>query len=134
LTPEDSQGFAPHYDDIEAFILQVEGKKRWKLYRPRTEDEELPRFSSRNFTEDECGELIYDVVLEEGDLLYFPRGTVHQARAVKGNHSLHITLSCYQLNSYADLMREVREIFWIFNSLFLKDFELFSIGLICTVY
>lgn len=23
LTPENSQGFAPHYDDIEAFIIQV---------------------------------------------------------------------------------------------------------------
>lgn len=35
LTPPDSQGFAPHYDDIEAFILQIEGKKHWKLYAPR---------------------------------------------------------------------------------------------------
>lgn len=26
LTPANSQGFAPHYDDIEAFVLQVEGK------------------------------------------------------------------------------------------------------------
>lgn len=35
LTPPHSQGFAPHYDDIEAFILQIEGKKRWKIYEPR---------------------------------------------------------------------------------------------------
>ena len=35
LTPPNSQGFAPHYDDIEAFILQVEGKKHWRLYKPR---------------------------------------------------------------------------------------------------
>lgn len=34
LTPPNSQGFAPHYDDIEAFILQVEGKKLWKIYSP----------------------------------------------------------------------------------------------------
>lgn len=26
LTPANSQGFAPHYDDIEAFVLQIEGK------------------------------------------------------------------------------------------------------------
>lgn len=25
LTPANSQGFAPHYDDIEAFVLQIEG-------------------------------------------------------------------------------------------------------------
>ena len=35
LTPPGTQGFAPHYDDIEAFILQLEGKKHWKLYNPR---------------------------------------------------------------------------------------------------
>lgn len=34
LTPPDSQGFAPHYDDIEAFVLQIEGKKLWKIYAP----------------------------------------------------------------------------------------------------
>lgn len=34
LTPPGSQGFAPHYDDIEAFILQIEGRKHWKLYQP----------------------------------------------------------------------------------------------------
>lgn len=32
LTPPGSQGFAPHYDDIDAFILQLEGRKRWSLY------------------------------------------------------------------------------------------------------
>ena len=35
LTPPGTQGFAPHYDDIEAFILQLEGKKHWRLYSPR---------------------------------------------------------------------------------------------------
>lgn len=34
LTPPQSQGFAPHYDDIEAFIIQLEGSKYWKLYKP----------------------------------------------------------------------------------------------------
>lgn len=35
LTPSGSQGFAPHYDDIEAFVLQLEGRKHWKLYAPK---------------------------------------------------------------------------------------------------
>lgn len=35
LTPPGSQGFAPHYDDIEAFVIQLEGHKNWKLYSPR---------------------------------------------------------------------------------------------------
>ncbi|KPI95894.1 Lysine-specific demethylase NO66 [Papilio xuthus] len=56
LTPPDSQGFAPHYDDIEAFILQAEGKKHWRIYKPLKENELLPRVSSRNFSETEIGQ------------------------------------------------------------------------------
>ncbi|KAF6768056.1 hypothetical protein AHF37_03831 [Paragonimus kellicotti] len=47
LTPPKSQGFAPHYDDIEAFILQLEGSKHWRIYAPRESAEKLPRESSR---------------------------------------------------------------------------------------
>ena len=35
LTPANSQGFAPHYDDIEAFVLQLEGRKHWRVYAPK---------------------------------------------------------------------------------------------------
>ena len=41
LTPAGAQGFAPHYDDIEAFVLQLEGRKRWRVYKPPTDDELL---------------------------------------------------------------------------------------------
>lgn len=35
LTPPGTQGFAPHYDDIEAFVIQIDGEKLWKVYAPR---------------------------------------------------------------------------------------------------
>uniref|UniRef100_A0A1Q3EYJ7 Bifunctional lysine-specific demethylase and histidyl-hydroxylase n=1 Tax=Culex tarsalis TaxID=7177 RepID=A0A1Q3EYJ7_CULTA len=104
LTPPNSQGFAPHYDDIEAFVLQVEGRKHWKLYSPRTAAEVLARVSSPNFTQEEIGVPIMEVTLEPGDLLYFPRGIIHQASTVPGHHSLHVTMSVYQKNSWADLL------------------------------
>jgi lysine-specific demethylase/histidyl-hydroxylase NO66 len=105
LTPKDSQGFAPHYDDIEAFVLQLEGSKRWRVYEPRDGYEVLTRTSSENFPQEEIGgEPIIDTVLESGDLLYFPRGYIHQANTVEDQHSLHITVSLYQKNSYADLL------------------------------
>lgn len=107
LTPPNSQGFAPHYDDIEAFVLQIEGRKRWRLYKPRSEAEILPRTSSQNFTQKEIGQPILDVVLKPGDILYFPRGTIHQACTEPGYHSLHITLSVYQKQSFGDLLEEM---------------------------
>uniref|UniRef100_A0A8C2HR70 Bifunctional lysine-specific demethylase and histidyl-hydroxylase n=1 Tax=Cyprinus carpio TaxID=7962 RepID=A0A8C2HR70_CYPCA len=104
LTPARTQGFAPHYDDIEAFILQLEGKKHWRVYNPRSEDEVLPLVSSPNFSQDEIGQPIMDVVLEAGDLLYFPRGFIHQGDCLPDAHSMHITVSSYQRNSWGDLL------------------------------
>ena len=98
LTPPGTQGFAPHYDDIEAFVLQVEGCKRWRVYRPHKSQNQLPRVSSRkifplgfhlmcvshfksyvgNFGQKGLGKPDIDVLLEPGDLLYFPRGFIHQ--------------------------------------------------------
>lgn len=107
LTPPNSQGFAPHFDDIEAFVLQIEGKKRWKVYNPRYNEEELPRFSSKNFDQNDIGEPILDCILEAGDMLYFPRGFIHQASTVPNHHSLHLTLSVYQKNTWGDLLESL---------------------------
>lgn len=129
LTPPNSQGFAPHYDDIEAFILQIEGRKRWKVYKPRyiflffmfpryficdnydfcdfrIKYEELPRYSSENLNNDNIGEPVLEIILSEGDVLYLPRGYIHQA-STENYHSLHITISAYQRNAWIDLLEKV---------------------------
>uniref|UniRef100_A0A663MNT0 Bifunctional lysine-specific demethylase and histidyl-hydroxylase n=1 Tax=Athene cunicularia TaxID=194338 RepID=A0A663MNT0_ATHCN len=107
LTPPGTQGFAPHYDDIEAFVLQLEGKKHWRVYSPRTDAEVLPQFSSANLTQAELGEPVLEAVLEAGDLLYFPRGFIHQGDCLPDAHSLHITVSSYQRNSWGDLLEKL---------------------------
>ncbi|XKL62275.1 hypothetical protein PGB90_002108 [Kerria lacca] len=106
LTPPNSQGFAPHYDDIEAFILQIEGRKRWKVYKPRIKYEELPRYSSENLNNDNIGEPVLEIILSEGDVLYLPRGYIHQA-STENYHSLHITISAYQRNAWIDLLEKI---------------------------
>ncbi|CAI9569143.1 unnamed protein product [Staurois parvus] len=107
LTPPATQGFAPHYDDIEAFIVQLEGKKHWRVYSPRNTSEQLPQFSSANFTDHDIGEPILETVLEAGDLLYFPRGFIHQGDCFPDVHSLHITISSFQKNSWIDLLEKL---------------------------
>ncbi|XP_035686859.1 ribosomal oxygenase 2-like, partial [Branchiostoma floridae] len=102
MTPPGSQGLAPHYDDVEVFILQLEGRKHWRLYTPPVD---LPRDYSRDLEQDNIGQPTHDFVLEAGDMLYFPRGTVHQADTPAGSqHSTHVTISTYQHNSYGDLL------------------------------
>lgn len=107
LTPPNSQGFAPHYDDIEAFVLQLEGRKLWRVYRPRDPSEELALTSSPNFSQEDLGEPVLQTVLEPGDLLYFPRGFIHQAECQDGAHSLHLTLSTFQRNTWGDFLEAV---------------------------
>ncbi|KAM6953932.1 ribosomal oxygenase 1 [Aplochiton taeniatus] len=107
LTPPGTQGFAPHYDDIEAFVVQLEGKKHWRVYNPMCEEDMLPVVSSPNFSQAEIGKPILEVVLEAGDLLYFPRGFIHQGDCLPDAHSLHITISSYQKNSWGDLLSKV---------------------------
>ena len=34
FTPKKAQGLAPHYDDVEVFIIQTEGSKQWHLWPP----------------------------------------------------------------------------------------------------
>lgn len=119
LTPLNSQGFAPHYDDVDVFILQLEGFKRWRVYAPFNKAETLPRESSRDYTEkevEEMGEEEVDMVLGPGDVLYLPRGWIHQAETVarpshipkisgvKDDHSLHLTMSAMQNWSWADFL------------------------------
>ncbi|CAK4086749.1 unnamed protein product [Aphanomyces euteiches] len=107
LTPKGTQGFAPHYDDIEAFLLQVEGKKHWKVYAPLSDEETLPRVSSRNFSQDDIGKPILEITLEQGDLLYFPRGFIHQAQSPDDVVSLHVTVSTGQQNSVGNLLETI---------------------------
>ncbi|XP_036603721.1 ribosomal oxygenase 2 isoform X1 [Trichosurus vulpecula] len=104
ITPSESQGLPPHYDDIEVFILQLEGKKHWRLYQPT-----VPLAREYNVeSEDRIGAPTHEFTLKPGDLLYFPRGTIHQADTPPGlAHSTHVTISTYQNNSWGDFLLDV---------------------------
>lgn len=70
-------------------------------------NEELPRYSSGNFTDADLGDPVMDVILDCGDVLYLPRGYIHQATTVEDCHSLHITISAFQRNAWIDLLEKV---------------------------
>jgi hypothetical protein len=107
-TPPHSQGFAPHYDDVDVFILQLSGSKRWIVHEPDGSElfPILPRVSSRDFHPDELNELtiIHDVTLQPGDLLYLPRGYIHHAKSSVKEHSFHLTISMSQKTTWGDVM------------------------------
>jgi lysine-specific demethylase/histidyl-hydroxylase NO66 len=94
-------------DDIDAFILQLEGKKHWRVYKPLNDDEVLPLKSSGDLDKNVMDSIkpCIDVVLEAGDLLYMPRGYIHQGSTLDDMHSLHLTISCYQQHTWGDLFK-----------------------------
>ncbi|KAK2516840.1 Mina [Columba guinea] len=122
ITPQGSQGLPPHYDDVEVFILQLEGEKHWRLYKPTVH---LAREYNVE-SEDRIGNPTHEFILKPGDLLYFPRGTIHQADTPLGiSYSTHVTISTYQnksaidlklvkthVHDESDLLREVAECSW----------------------
>ena len=100
LTPPNGQGFTPHWDGHDVFILQVLGSKNWRLEKQRRKfpgkDENMAD-ESREFVGD-CDAF----TLNQGDMVYIPRGFVHAAEC-GSEASLHITLGLLPFN-WSDLL------------------------------
>lgn len=92
-----------HWDTHDIFIAQVSGRKYWRVDRPVRLH---PVAGDRLPHTDPGGEPAWDGVLEEGDLLYLPRGWWHVAAALDGP-SLHLTLGVYKRTGL-DLIEAVR--------------------------
>lgn len=115
LTPPDARGAQLHYDTHDVFVLQIAGRKRWRVYRPleplalahppplateRAEDVEFRRGAADKrrvgVERSECGDPLVEVLLEAGDLLYVPRAFVHEA-ACESEPSLHASIGVHAL-------------------------------------
>jgi hypothetical protein len=83
-----SHGFDLHWDDHDVFILQVAGRKRWKVYgmtRP------FPLESDAEPAAAPSTDVLWDGLLQDGDLLYIPRGWWHVATPLD-EPTLHLTV------------------------------------------
>jgi ribosomal protein L16 Arg81 hydroxylase len=101
-TPASAQGFAVHHDTHDVFCLQVEGEKRWLVYPPVLE---LPLKHQKYVPEMGApGEPVLDVTMRAGDMLYLPRGWLHQAMT-SDTASLHLTIGV-NVFTWRDAVRE----------------------------
>ena len=77
----DGGGVGPHIDSYDVFLLQVAGRRRWRIgrcERPEWRDD-VPLKMLRRFDVEQ------DWVLERGDMLYLPPGWAHEGSAVGGD-------------------------------------------------
>jgi 50S ribosomal protein L16 3-hydroxylase len=77
----DGGGVGPHFDSYDVFLLQVHGRRRWRI--GRTHDAELdpnaPLKILRRFVPEQ------ELVLDAGDMLYLPPQWAHDGVAVGGD-------------------------------------------------
>ena len=88
LTPPEAQGFAPHWDTHDVFVLQISGTKQWSIYDTKVS---LPLRGQRFERGTPPGDLSDEFELGPGSAVYLPRGLMHSARST-GEASLHVTL------------------------------------------
>jgi 50S ribosomal protein L16 3-hydroxylase len=74
----DGGGVGPHFDSYDVFLLQVSGKRRWRISSQRdlTLTPGAPLKILKNFKAEE------EYVLEPGDMLYLPPSVAHDGVAV----------------------------------------------------
>lgn len=103
LTPGgNSQGFKAHYDSHDVFVLQVTGRKKWKIFDTPIE---LP-LRAQDFDPETHlpGDVTMEFDLEPGDMCYIPRGVMHAAES-DNELSLHITVGVIA-RTWTDLLLE----------------------------
>lgn len=108
VTPPQNRGFAAHYDVHDVFVLQLAGRKRWRVHSPVLADplRDQPWEQRRSAVADRARETpLIDEVLAPGDTLYLPRGYLHSAVAL-GELSIHLTVGVHALTRY-QLVRHV---------------------------
>ncbi|HEX8643973.1 MAG TPA: cupin domain-containing protein [Allosphingosinicella sp.] len=103
LTPAGNQGFPPHYDNHDVFVMQVSGRKLWRLWEtPVDTPYRGERFELSGFVAETVSR---EFVLEPGDSAYVPRGVMHDAENVGEEPSLHVTVGLFT-KKWAELVLE----------------------------
>lgn len=93
ITPPASQGLAPHYDDHDVLVLQISGSKIWHVYDGDDVAPHELRREEKAVPLDSLG-MPVDFRLQAGDVLYLPRGRVHDAETTS-ELSVHLTVGIH---------------------------------------
>jgi ribosomal protein L16 Arg81 hydroxylase len=94
ITPPQSSGLVPHYDDHDVLVLQIQGSKAWHLYvGADRQAHEIQRDTEKAVTLDSLPTPT-ELLLAAGDVLYVPRGRVHAART-NAEPSVHLTVGIH---------------------------------------
>ncbi len=83
------KAFQLHWDPQEAFVIQLRGRKRWRIHQPTRPH---PLKNDIEPPPQPGGSPIWEGILADGDTLYVPRGWWHEAFPLN-EPSLHLTIA-----------------------------------------
>jgi len=93
LTPPGRQAMATHRDDADVIVLQLHGRKGWRVHGGPSPD--------GYWSAGACarpGPALLETVIEPGQVLYLPRGFAHRAVGEHGL-SLHLSLTIREVGA-----------------------------------
>ncbi|MBO6784422.1 MAG: hypothetical protein JJ899_14300 [Alphaproteobacteria bacterium] len=96
------QAFPTHFDTHEVFALHVAGEKVWRIYEGRLDNPiASDAFQSLDdeFHEANRGDVLDEVTLRPGDVLYIPRGQYHDALA-SSDGCIHLSFGVTHVIGY----------------------------------
>jgi ribosomal protein L16 Arg81 hydroxylase len=117
----ETKGFDVHWDNHDVFILQVDGRKSWKVYGV-SRKYPVGRDRLEKITPPTNPE--WEGSLEKGDFLYMPRGCWHLATAA-AEPTLHLTFSIPNKTGL-DLLAWLGELLAQRSECFRKDLPRFA--------
>jgi hypothetical protein len=98
LTPPDCQTVPAHADDRDVLVFQILGSKEWTVYHtipvPYPYPHEQVGKDGRAVPDVVLdGPVLIKRILKPGDIMYMPRGYVHEAKSLENELSFHVTVA-----------------------------------------
>jgi ribosomal protein L16 Arg81 hydroxylase len=102
VTPPQNKGFDAHYDVHDVFVLQLAGRKHWRIHEPVLSSplRDQPWNERKAAIDARLVETpAIDTELTCGDSLYLPRGYIHAAASL-GEVSAHLTVGVHPVTRW----------------------------------
>ena len=108
------QGFMAHFDNTDVFALHIEGSKVWRIYEGRADNAiDVEGHNYGSFPPEHHarakGNLLDEIEMKSGDVLYLPRGQYHEALA-SSDASLHLSFGIGQPTGIDVITRLLRSL------------------------